>query len=225
MSTNESLQIETPETNTDRPFTKLVLTGGPCAGKSEVSERLQEIYGERMIRVPEAATMLFEGGFPLAGRDIEYSDEWRLCAQTAIFDLQLSLEKAAEIQARQSGADIILCDRGIFDGEAYSPGLIKDKCEQMGLDYDLLQDEYDGIIHLESLAVDPDSDYGNTGNASRMEDRQEALDLNHATKSAWENVGEVTAIAPADSIDDKVSEAVRTIDGYTQPVTTNEVPA
>lgn len=203
-----------PEAGRLRSYKKIVLTGGPCAGKSKASEALQTMYGERMVAVPEAATLLFEGGFPLAGRDIEYSEEWHQCAQTAIFDLQLHLEAAADIRARQQGAEIVLCDRGILDAEPYLPGLIKERCAQMGMDDGSLIRGYDGVIHLDSLAVLPEADYGKHGNASRRETRQEAVEKNEATKSAWESVYDVTVIAPASTLEDKVATVAMVIDEY-----------
>lgn len=203
-----------PETGRVRPYKKIVLTGGPCAGKSKASEALQTMYGGRMVAVPEAATLLFEGGFPLAGRDIEYSEEWRRCAQTAIFDLQLHLETAADIRARQQGAEIVLCDRGILDAEPYLPGLIKERCAQMGMDDGSLIRGYDGVIHLDSLAVLPEADYGKHGNASRREARQEAVEKNEATKSAWESVYDVTVVVPASTLEAKVATVATIIDQY-----------
>ncbi len=49
------------------PF-RVVLTGGPGGGKSTAADLLRREIGERVIVVPEAATMLFAGGFPATGR-------------------------------------------------------------------------------------------------------------------------------------------------------------
>lgn len=48
--------------------TEIVLTGGPCAGKttalSYISEKLMD-KGFRVFIVPEVATMLINGGIPV----------------------------------------------------------------------------------------------------------------------------------------------------------------
>ena len=56
----------------------IVLTGGPSAGKTAVQQVASEQFGDRLVLVPEAATLLFSGGFPLP-----VSDETRRAAQRA----------------------------------------------------------------------------------------------------------------------------------------------
>jgi predicted ATPase len=57
----------------------IVLTGGPGAGKTAVLERLvrQEFCAHIQV-LPEAAGIVFGGGFPRAG-----SLEWRRSAQSS----------------------------------------------------------------------------------------------------------------------------------------------
>ncbi len=45
----------------------LVITGGPCAGKSTTIEHLKDTLGKRynLVVIPEMATMLLSHGFPL----------------------------------------------------------------------------------------------------------------------------------------------------------------
>jgi len=72
--------------------------------------------GERVVVVvvvPEAATLLFTGGFP---RVMEAHA--RRAAQAAIFHLQRNLE---DVQAARFPERILLCDRGTADGTAYWP--------------------------------------------------------------------------------------------------------
>ncbi|EKE25576.1 MAG: hypothetical protein ACD_5C00113G0003, partial [uncultured bacterium] len=40
----------------------VVLTGGPCSGKSTVLRALQDEFGEQLVVVREVATVLLEGG-------------------------------------------------------------------------------------------------------------------------------------------------------------------
>lgn len=43
---------------------RIVLTGGPCGGKTSLLRELREAdpYGERWLFVPEAAPLLFQSG-------------------------------------------------------------------------------------------------------------------------------------------------------------------
>jgi broad-specificity NMP kinase len=41
-----------------------VVTGGPGGGKTTAADLFRRELGERVVVVPEAATLLFMGGFP-----------------------------------------------------------------------------------------------------------------------------------------------------------------
>jgi len=94
------------------PF-RVVLTGGPGGGKTTAADLFRREIGDRVIVVPEAATLLFSGGFPRPTQ----SDAQR-SAQCAIYQVQRGLE---DIQASQYPERILLCDRGTVDGGAYWP--------------------------------------------------------------------------------------------------------
>jgi dephospho-CoA kinase len=51
----------------DRNHFRIVLTGGPGGGKTTAADLFRREIGERVVVVPETATMLFAGGFPRVG--------------------------------------------------------------------------------------------------------------------------------------------------------------
>lgn len=162
----------------------LVLTGGPCAGKSSVLEYLREHLPEAAF-MSEAATILLSGGYPVPGRDVEYSDYWRRSFQGAILDLQLRLENFWLEEAARSGKKLLVLDRGVLDGAAYMPEGVEEYTEVFELDLEDTLARYYSVYHLESLAAgDPDS-YGRQGNAERMESLEEAARLEYKTRDAW----------------------------------------
>ena len=66
---------------------RIVLTGGPGGGKTTAADLFRREIGERVVIVPEAATLIFSGGFPrCTGRS------GILAAQHAIFHVQRNLE-------------------------------------------------------------------------------------------------------------------------------------
>lgn len=70
--------------------TKIVITGGPCAGKSTGFSRIQDEFttmGYRVLFVPETATELITGG--IAPWTYKNSDEF----QKYLMKLQLEKEK------------------------------------------------------------------------------------------------------------------------------------
>ncbi len=66
---------------------RIVLTGGPGGGKTTAADLFRRELGERVVIVPESATILFAGGFPRS----KQVDACR-SAQAAVFHVQRSLE-------------------------------------------------------------------------------------------------------------------------------------
>ena len=93
---------------------RIVVTGGPGAGKTAVLELIRHSFCRHVSVLPESASILFGGGFP---RTDKASD--RRAAQRAIFYVQRELERAAD---EADSPAIVLCDRGTVDGAAYWPG-------------------------------------------------------------------------------------------------------
>lgn len=54
---------------------KIVITGGPCAGKTSVLDFLGRAHSDQFVIISEAATILLKGGFHLC--DFWLEDERR----------------------------------------------------------------------------------------------------------------------------------------------------
>jgi hypothetical protein len=131
--------------------------------------------GERIVVVPEAATMMFSGGFPRyeEGDAIE-------SVQRAIYHVQRNLEN---VQAAQYPERVLLCDRGTVDGAAYWPGEPAGFFEAMGTSLDAELARYDGVIFFESAAVGGLGIEG--GNPARKESLEEAAALDAELREIW----------------------------------------
>ena len=93
---------------------RLVLTGGPGAGKTAVLEMIRQHFCKHVKVLPEAAGILFGGGFPR-----ENFPAARQAAQRAIFHIQHELETIADLE----NPGVVLCTtRGTVDGSAYWTG-------------------------------------------------------------------------------------------------------
>jgi len=142
-----------------RPF-RVVITGGPCSGKTA----LWNVLGERCpeaVKVPETATLLILQGFTPRGMGLE-------AFQRLVFRTQME----AEDRAGALG-NFLLCDRGLADGLAYSPGL----ASSLRLSAESLLLRYALILQLQVIA-DPDAYALFSGNnPARFEDHAEALSL------------------------------------------------
>lgn len=164
---------------------KIVLTGGPCSGKTTVMNHLKKRFQDRIVFVPEVATMLLSSGFPVPGQDMAWSSLWQDAFQSAVLPLQLNLEKIYAVQAQELGLETMLCDRGVLDGAAYTPGGLEEFCRQYQVDEHEMYDAYQNVIHLESLATAQPSLYGQEGNANRYEGLEEAQALELRTRLVW----------------------------------------
>jgi predicted ATPase len=154
---------------------RIVLTGGPGGGKTTAADLFRRELGERVVIVPESATILFAGGFPRAAQ----LDAMR-SAQAAVFHVQRNLE---DVQSALFPDRILLCDRGTIDGAAYWPNHERDFFEAMGTTFERELQRYDAVVFFETAAVAGDSIEG--GNPVRTESLAEAVELDGRLRRLW----------------------------------------
>lgn len=154
---------------------RIVVTGGPGAGKTTAIDLFRRELGPRVVMVPEAATMLFGGGFP---RVPEPSA--RCASQVAIFHVQRNLE---EVQAARYPERVLLCDRGTVDGAAYWPGPPQEFFACLGTTLDDELARYDEVIFFETAAVGGLSI--ENGNRIRNETSAEAVAVDRRLRAIW----------------------------------------
>lgn len=154
---------------------RIVLTGGPGGGKTTAADLFRREIGERVVIVPEAATLLFSGGFP---RVTEPGA--RRAAQCAIYHVQRNLEN---VQSARFPERILLCDRGTVDGAAYWPDDPAGFFAAVGTTEAEELARYDAVIFFESAAVGGVAVEG--GNPARIESNAEAVDLDRRLRAIW----------------------------------------
>jgi len=152
---------------------RVVLTGGPGAGKTAVLELVRQSFCNHIRVLPEAAGIIFGGGFPRGTGAIE-----RRAAQRAIFHVQRALESAADA----TPAALVLCDRGTVDGYAYWPEG-EDFWAAVGTKREDELRRYDTVIHLRSPAA---GNGYNQDNPLRIETALEAAAIDERIARAWE---------------------------------------
>lgn len=151
---------------------RIVLTGGPGAGKTAVLELVRQSLCSHVVVLREAAGIVFGGGFPR-----EDSVGARQAAQRAIYHVQRELEEYADAD----GAAIVLCDRGGPDCAAYWPGP-GNFWDAVGVDRAEVLRRYDAVIHLR--VPGPAQGYRNS-NPLRVESAQEAQRIDERITIAW----------------------------------------
>ena len=154
---------------------KIVLTGGPGAGKTAVLELCRTEFTDRIVIVPEAATLLYGGGFP------RYANHNGVkCAQESIYFIQKKLE---EMQALHFPKASLLCDRGTLDGAAYWPKGPKNFFKSLKTTLKKELAGYDAVLFLQSAAAH--GDCIRSGNLCRTESPEEAVKLDNKLKRLW----------------------------------------
>ena len=159
---------------------KMVITGGPCAGKTTALNAIKQEFAGQVLAVPEAATLLLSGGFPTP---VAWSPKWQLVFQDTIFPLQIRLEKACKLVAIEQGISLLVCDRGTLDGAAYFPGGVPEFCHRYGVDRSNQLAHYKAVIHFESLAIADPEKYRRIRKDSSLE-RDQQLEM--AIREAWD---------------------------------------
>jgi predicted ATPase len=154
----------------------VVITGGPGAGKTAILELAKRNFCTHVAVLPEAATILFGGGFWRHDGPAE-----KRAAQRAIFHVQRELERVAIDEGKFAMA---LCDRGTLDGMAYWPAGSPTFLEDLGISREEEMKRYSAVIHLRT--PNAQHGYNRSANPMRVESAEEAAKLDEKILKAWE---------------------------------------
>ena len=164
---------------------KIVITGGPCAGKTTAMSWIQNAFtkeGYTVLFVSETATELSSGGAPwkYTKNNREY--------QLQVTKLMLAKEQAFEDVAKTFDAEkvLIVCDRGTMDNRAYMNEeefrYVLDRLEMSEIE---LRDRYDAVFHLVTAAKGAEEFYTFANNAARYETPEGAIRVDDSLIASW----------------------------------------
>ena len=129
-------------------ITKIVITGGPCAGKTTAMSWIQNAFtqqGYTVLFIGETATEFIRGGVApwTCGTNVDY--------QKCQVRLQLEKERLFYEAAKTMKAEkiLIVCDRGLLDNKAYmTDEEFNEVLKDIGSNEVELRDNYDAVFHL-----------------------------------------------------------------------------
>lgn len=180
-------------------YVKIAITGGPSGGKTTLIEALRKDLGQKCVIVPEAASILYRGGFPRYKEAIGI-----IHAQKAIYYTQKELEA---LLTTISQASLVVCDRGSLDAVAYWPENEEDFFKTIQSSKQQECARYDWVIHLDTA----NSDFYDTSNPIRTESFAEAWSLNDKIKKAWEGHPQRIVISQSTDFLSKMTTALSVI--------------
>uniref|UniRef100_A0A914LH15 NadR/Ttd14 AAA domain-containing protein n=2 Tax=Meloidogyne TaxID=189290 RepID=A0A914LH15_MELIC len=195
---------------------KLVLTGGPCGGKTTGQERLATFFeglGWKVFTVPEAASILLRG----RTRFQEFTPEQAYQFQKDLLLTILQLEQVYFNQAKMiKGQNVlIICDRGALDPSAYMEKVMWTKLlKEIGKDvFDLRDNRYNQIVHVVTAADGAEQYYTCLNNKARTESMEEAILVDRKTREAWIGHQCLSIVDNSDcqNFNDKIMKLIRVV--------------
>jgi len=195
-------------------ISRIVVTGGPCAGKTTAMSWIQNAFsrmGYSVLFVPETATELISGGVaPWTLRD-------NADFQTCLMGLQRDKERAFSAAAARTKGDraLIVCDRGALDNRAYmSVADFRRVMNALETNEVELRDGYDAVFHLVTAAKGAAEFYTLANNAARTETIEQAAALDDKLVAAWTGHPHLRIIDNSTNFEEKMLRLIAEISAF-----------
>ena len=165
---------------------KIVLTGGPCAGKTTALVKIIDHFssmGFKVYTIPEVPTIFLQAGMDYLTKNKALFYE----GEKATLEIQLALEDKFLKMAEQSEEPtVIICDRGTMDISAYMDDALWQQITALAhTDSLTLRSRYDAVLHLVSAADGAEEYYTTSTNKERKEGIERARELDKRVINAW----------------------------------------
>ena len=195
-------------------ITRIVITGGPCAGKTTAMSWIQNAFSRKgylVLFVDETATQLSSGGAPwkLTRNNREY--------QYRVTQLMLAKEEVFTEIAKTFDAEkvLVVCDRGALDNRAYmTEEEFRYVLERLNTNEVELRDHYDAVFHLVTAAKGAEEFYTLANNAARYETVEEAIRSDDALIAAWTGHPHLRIIDNRYDFDQKMLTLIKEISSF-----------
>lgn len=193
---------------------KIVLTGGPCAGKTAALTCLRahfEQLGFRVLTVSETASDLINGGispFNMNNVDFQY-------IVTSTMRFKEAMMYSAAISVPQDNI-LIMCDRAQMDNAAYmTDEEYNSLLLRMNTSRVEMRDGYDAVFHLETSAKSSNAEIyaaHRSDNKARYETAQEAVDIDDKLLRSWTGHPHLRVIPARSSFQEKIEHLIREVE-------------
>ena len=192
-------------------ISKIVLTGGPCAGKTTALNWISNYFSKRgytVLFVPETATELISNGVApwTCGTNYDY--------QLLQIKLQKIKETIFETAARTMKGEkiLIVCDRGVLDNKAYMKDVeFKRALKEYQTSETKERDSYDAVFHLVSAAKGAEEVYTLDNNTARTETVEQARILDDKIIAAWTGHPHLRIVDNSTDFEEKLERLLKEI--------------
>ncbi|MBP5327997.1 MAG: AAA family ATPase [Bacteroidales bacterium] len=204
-------------------ITKIVLTGGPCAGKTTALVHIVEHFsglGYKVLTVPEAATLFTQSGVDFLTNEKNLFLE----SERQLLEFQIELEDRMERIANCIDRPVLMiCDRGTMDLRAYlDDDMWQELLRQSGYSVVELRDaRYSAVIHMATAAKGAEEFYTLGNNTARSESPELARAIDDKLMNAWTGHPHLRVIGNDCTFDEKMNRVLKEIShvlGVPQPI-------
>ena len=189
---------------------KIVITGGPCAGKSTAMSRISKELtqlGYKVLIIAESATELISSGLtPVDFKEFQtYLTKYQLDKERIYEEASKTLDQKA----------IIICDRGVLDNKAYMDDEMWSRVlHTLGTNEVELRDNYGAVFHLVTAAKGAEEFYTTENNQARWETPEQARDNDTKVMQAWTGHPHFRIIDNSTGFDEKIKRLMTEITSY-----------
>eukprot|EP00928_Gymnodinium_smaydae_P047292 TRINITY_DN31553_c0_g1_i1.p1 TRINITY_DN31553_c0_g1~~TRINITY_DN31553_c0_g1_i1.p1 ORF type:complete len:484 (+),score=124.34 TRINITY_DN31553_c0_g1_i1:54-1454(+) len=192
----------------------IVLTGGPCSGKSTILALIRDRLSKRgmqVLTVPEYATHFFANSDGFQGEWVATEKEDKL--QDILLRFQIMQENMFhEYGALNKKSSVLLLDRAVMDQKVF---VSSDKVWEFALTESNLTEaqllsRYDMVMHLGTCAKHGDYQWGpGSNNPGRYHSPEEAAKLDDRCKEVYSEHKQLRMVPHAKSFEDKVEQVMK----------------
>ncbi len=191
------------------PSKRIVITGGPCSGKSTAIYALTEALPHAFHVVPEVATIVIgqinAPPFPASERLANRQFNRAMCG------IQRHFEDMALLQALRDNTNALLIDRGVMDNAAYVTDGIQGLEHVRRTSRQLEFSRYDAVVYID-MPSEQVFYRCKGGNASRQEKSyEEARRLSQTVLNCWREHPSLIVVPDAPTWGEKCESVVRAV--------------
>lgn len=196
-----------------RKIWKLVLTGGPCGGKTTGQARLSTFFenlGWKVYRVPETATVLLGGGVNFGDLPNYAAIEFQENLLRTMIQIENTFFSLAEASDRNC---LVICDRGTMDASAFVSKdqwdeiLVRNGCDEVSI----RDNRYHQVVHMVTSAKGAHEFYSIVDHATRKEGLEEAKERDTKAAEAWIGHPYVDVIDNSTDFETKINRLISAV--------------